>query len=96
MRLGNRACLGTAAQGISLMASRPDWKFNADLAKASEVEIRFIAEGSATLVELGHRGLERHGEGYEQLRATLDSPDAWAGTLAAFANVIANPKPAIE
>jgi len=74
----------------------PDWKFNADLAKASEVEIRFIAEGSATLVELEHRGLERHGEGYEQLRATLDSPDAWAGTLAAFANVIANPKPAIE
>lgn len=72
----------------------PDWKFNADLAKASEVEIRFIAEGSATLVELEHRGLERHGEGYEQLRAALDSPDAWAGTLAAFANAIENPKPA--
>ncbi len=64
----------------------PDWKFNPDLAKASEVEIRFTEEGpSATLVELTHSHIERHGEGYEQLRALLDGPGAWVNTLAAFA-----------
>jgi uncharacterized protein YndB with AHSA1/START domain len=67
----------------------PDWKFNPDLAKASEVEIRFKSEGAATLVELEHRGFERHGEGYEQLRAAMDSLDAWTATLAAFAKAIA-------
>jgi uncharacterized protein YndB with AHSA1/START domain len=66
----------------------PDWKFNPDLEKASEVEIRFTAEGpSATLVELRHSKLDRHGEGYEQLRAMLDGPGAWEATLAAFAAV---------
>ena len=63
-----------------------DWKFNPDLAKASEVEIRFTSEGpSTTLVELEHSGLERHGEGYQQLRTVLDGPSAWASMLAEFA-----------
>ncbi len=64
----------------------PTWKFDPDLAKASDVAIRFTSEGpSATLVELEHSGIERHGEGYEQLRAALDGPDAWTRTLAEFA-----------
>lgn len=67
----------------------PDWKFNPDLAKASDVAIRFTREeDSATLVELEHSGFERHGEGYEQLRVMLDGPDAWASTLAAFAKAV--------
>ena len=65
-----------------------DWKFNPDLAKASEVEIRFTSEGpSTTLVELEHSRLERHGEGYQQLRTALDGPNAWASILAEFAKV---------
>ena len=64
----------------------PDWKYSADLAKSSDVAIRFTSEGpEATLVELEHSGIERHGEGYEQLRAALDSPNAWELTLAEFA-----------
>ena len=64
----------------------PDWKYTADLAKSSDVAIRFTSEGpEATLVELEHTGIERHGEGYEQLRAALDSPNAWERTLAEFA-----------
>ncbi len=64
----------------------PDWKFDPDLAKASDVAIRFTSEGaSATLVELEHSGIERHGDGYEQLRVALDGPGAWVDTLAAFA-----------
>jgi hypothetical protein len=65
----------------------PDWKFSPDLAKASEVEIRFTAEDtSSTLIELEHRKIERHGEGYEKLREALDSSGAWTGILAAFAS----------
>jgi uncharacterized protein YndB with AHSA1/START domain len=64
----------------------PDWEFNPDPAKASEVEIRFTAEApSTTVVELEHSAIERHGEGYEQLRDLLDGPDAWTLTLARFA-----------
>ena len=67
----------------------PDWKFNPDLAKASDVAIRFTPEGTtATLVELVHSGFERHGEGYERLRMMLDSPDAWTSTLAAFVKAV--------
>lgn len=64
----------------------PDWKFNPDLEKASEVQIRFTAFGpSSTQVDLEHSKLERHGEGYEQLYTMLDSPNAWSRTLAEFA-----------
>jgi hypothetical protein len=66
----------------------PGFQYDPDLAKASEVEIRFTAEGpAATLVELTHSKLERHGEGYEKLRAMMESPAAWDATLAAFAGV---------
>jgi uncharacterized protein YndB with AHSA1/START domain len=71
----------------------PDWKFNPALANASEVEIRFTPEGSAaTLVELEHSHFERHGEGYEQLRTTMDGPGAWDTTLAEFAKLLQQQK----
>lgn len=72
----------------------PDWRFNPDLSRASEVALRFVEEGpAATLVELVHRGFERHGEGYEQMRATLDSPGAWTTTLSEFAKATERPLP---
>jgi uncharacterized protein YndB with AHSA1/START domain len=65
---------------------QPNWVFDPDLAKASEVEIRFSTEpDGSTLVELEHSKLERHGEGYQQLRALFDGPGAWAGILSEFA-----------
>ena len=67
----------------------PDWTFDSDMAKASQVEVRFSPDGpAATLVELEHSKLERHGEGYEQLRALFDGPGAWSGILAEFAKKI--------
>jgi uncharacterized protein YndB with AHSA1/START domain len=67
----------------------PDWVCDPDPAKASEVEIRFTPDGSgATLVELEHSKLERHGEGYQQLRAIFDGPGAWAGILALYAQTV--------
>jgi uncharacterized protein YndB with AHSA1/START domain len=69
---------------------QPDWVFDPDMSRASEVEIRFSAAGTeATLVELEHSKLERHGEGYQQLRALFDGPGAWTGILESFANLMA-------
>ena len=65
----------------------PDWKFDPDMARASEIEIRFTPDGTGTLVELEHSHIDRHGEGWEQLREMLEAPNAWAGTLAAYAAV---------
>jgi uncharacterized protein YndB with AHSA1/START domain len=68
---------------------QPDWKFNPDPEKASEVEIRFIEEGARkTRVELEHRALERHGEGWEQLRTGVDSPGGWTAILEQFAKSV--------
>ena len=63
-----------------------DWKFDPDPERASEVEIRFFAEGAdKTRLELEHRKLERHGTGWEQVRAGVDSPRGWSAILEQFA-----------
>ena len=55
----------------------PTWRLENDPAKASEVEVRFIAEsGDRTRVELEHRHLDRHGTGW---RAVADGVDGEAG-----------------
>ncbi len=68
---------------------RPEWAYDPDKTRASEVEINFVAEGpDLTLVELVHSKLERHGEGYEQLRAMFDGPGAWVGVLDSYARKV--------
>ena len=64
---------------------------NADrLEKTSDVEVRFVAEGpERTRVELEHRNLDRHGEGWEGLRAGVDGGDGWPLYLARYADVVA-------
>jgi len=67
------------------------WQINAqwqyDPGFETEVEIKFIADGTGTRVELEHRDLERYGEQAETMRATFDSEGGWNGLLASFAGV---------
>ncbi|HWE11115.1 MAG TPA: SRPBCC family protein [Solirubrobacteraceae bacterium] len=66
------------------------WEIEADPGRASEVEVRFIAEGDArTRVELEHRGLERHGDGWESMRDAVGSPNGWHSGLQALAAYLA-------
>jgi uncharacterized protein YndB with AHSA1/START domain len=62
------------------------WQLEQDLAKTSEVEVRFTARGpSSTHVELEHRHIERHGEGWEAMRDAVGSPGGWPAGMRAFA-----------
>src|SRR5579864_4561748 len=62
------------------------WQYDPDPSHASEVEIRFVAEGpSHTRVELEHRGFERHGAAADAVRDSMDSPDGWTAVLEIFA-----------
>ena len=62
------------------------WQLEPDPAKTSEVEVTFSAEEpSRTRVVLTHRHLDRHGEGWEQMRDAVSS--GWS--LARFAEVAA-------
>ena len=62
------------------------WTVEPDPAKCSEVEVRFIPEGpERTRVELEHRHLERHGEGWENMRDAVGSPRGWRIGLEVFA-----------
>jgi uncharacterized protein YndB with AHSA1/START domain len=68
----------------------PQWQIETDLEKTSEVEVRFIAEGSErTRVELEHRNIERHGEGWESTREGVGGGDGWPLYLQKFAEVVA-------
>lgn len=70
---------------VFVWAITPHWQIADDNAKVSEVEVRFTAESpERTLVELEHRHLERHGEGWEQLRESLTAEGGWAWCLQRF------------
>jgi uncharacterized protein YndB with AHSA1/START domain len=65
----------------------PQWLIETDPERTSEVEVRFIAEAeSRTRVELEHRGLERHGDGWEGMYGAVSSDGGWPKTLASFAS----------
>jgi uncharacterized protein YndB with AHSA1/START domain len=68
----------------------PRWQIETDLEKTSEVEVRFIAESDhRTRVELEHRHLDRHGDGWEGVRAGVDSGEGWPLYLRRYAELVA-------
>ncbi len=61
------------------------WQRETDPAKTSEIEVRFRPDGpDRTHVELEHRHLARHGEGWEAMRTAVDD-GGWQRGLDAFA-----------
>lgn len=59
-------------------------------ARASEVEVRFDADGErGGRVRFEHRGFERHGEDGEGYRAALDSPEGWDLILGRYREAVA-------
>ena len=67
----------------------PQWQLETDQDRASEVEIRFTAEApQRTRVQLEHRYLDRHGEGWQGLREGVDGDQGWPLYLQRYAKVI--------
>ena len=68
----------------------PQWQIETDPEKTSEVDVRFIAEApDRTRVELEHRNIDRHGDGWEAVRGGVDGDAGWPLYLHRFADVLA-------
>jgi uncharacterized protein YndB with AHSA1/START domain len=67
----------------------PTWQIEADPDRASEVEVRFIADGETrTRVRLEHRNLDRHGENWGALRDGIDGEAGWPLYLQRFGGLV--------
>ena len=67
----------------------PQWQVETDPELTSEVEVRFVAEGSdRTRVELEHRHLDRHGPGWQSVREGVNDGQGWPLYLARYAALL--------
>ena len=66
----------------------PRWQLESNPDKTSEVEVRFIAEtAQRTRVELEHRHIDRHGEGWHALSDGVGGEAGWPLYLQRFADL---------
>lgn len=69
----------------------PTWQLETDPARASEWEVRFVAETRGrTRVELEHRRLDRHGQGWERVREGVSGADGWPLYLERYTALVGN------
>ena len=67
----------------------PQWQIETDLERTSEVEVRFISETpDRTRIELEHRNLERHGDGWQGVREGVGGEGGWPLYLERFAELL--------
>ena len=67
----------------------PTWQLETNLDNASEVEVRFTAEGpERTRVELEHRHIDRHGPGWDGIYYGVEGDEGWPLYLARFAGLV--------
>ena len=89
-RVYDRGVDGTECHWADVLAFEPphrlviswnvsvQWAIEEDPAKRSEVEVRFFADSpDRTRVELEHRYIDRHGDGWEQMHAAVGAPEGW-------------------
>ena len=67
----------------------PTWQLETDPDRASEVEVRFVAESPGrTRVELEHRHIDRHGDGWEGLREGVAADQGWPLYLQRYRDLV--------
>jgi uncharacterized protein YndB with AHSA1/START domain len=72
----------------------PTWQIETDPSRASEWEVRFTAEAPGrTRVELEHRHLDRHGEGWENVRDGVAGAEGWPLYLRRYTELLAGGAP---
>src|SRR5688500_6235139 len=67
----------------------PQWQIETEPDNASEVEVQFVAEGpERTRVELEHRNLDRHGDGWQAVRDGVADDAGWPLYLDRYAALL--------
>lgn len=67
----------------------PHWQIETNPDHTSEVEVTFTAiDSGRTRVDLEHRHLDRHGDGWQGLRGGLEAPDGWPLYLDRYAQLV--------
>ncbi len=67
----------------------PTWQLETDAARCSEVDVRFTAEtADRTRVELEHRHIERHAEGWEAVAAGVGGEGGWPLYLRRYVDLV--------
>jgi uncharacterized protein YndB with AHSA1/START domain len=67
----------------------PTWQLETDPTHCSEVDVRFTAESAdRTRVELEHRHIERHGEGWEAVAAGVGGDAGWPLYLRRYVDLV--------
>ncbi len=67
----------------------PHWSIETDTAKTSEVEVRFTAlDEDRTRVEIEHRHLDRHGDGWIGVREGVSTGEGWPFYLDRYAQLL--------
>ena len=68
----------------------PYWQIETDTDKRSEVEVTFTELGrNRTRVEINHRHLDRHGDGWDGVREGVSTDDGWPLYLQRYATHLA-------
>lgn len=65
------------------------WQLETDIDRTSEVEVRFVPiSAEQTRVELEHRHLDRHGDGWQDYRQQLEDDGGWPVFVERFRSLL--------